>query len=47
MPRQLPSGRWLGCRHLKSSGELIGFDARKAAKAKDPSAGYTGHYHDH
>jgi hypothetical protein len=46
-PRRLPSGKFIGCRHLNARGESIGFDARKAAKAHDPAVGYTPHYHDH
>lgn len=46
-PRQLPSGRWVGCRHLKANGRLVGFNGKKAQEANDPVAGLVSHYHDH
>lgn len=44
-PRRLPSGKFIGCRHLNSRGEPAGFDPRKAARAKDPAFGFVAHWH--
>jgi hypothetical protein len=43
-PRQLPSGKFLGCRHLVD-GKIVGFDPRKAHKLRDPAQGFVAHYH--
>jgi hypothetical protein len=44
-PRRLPSGRYLGCRHLVY-GKSFGFNADKAEQAHDVGAGFVTHKHD-
>jgi hypothetical protein len=45
-PQRLKGGRYLGCRHLLEDGTLVGFDAKRAHKSKDPRAGAVTHHHD-
>jgi hypothetical protein len=39
-PRQLPSGRWIGCRHYVPTRQprWVGFDPKRALKFQDPAA---------
>jgi hypothetical protein len=41
----LPNGRWVGCRHLTADGKVVGFNAAKAHKSKDPAQGFVAHDH--
>jgi hypothetical protein len=45
-PRRLKGGRNIGCRHLTEDGRTVGFDPKRAQKARSPAAGLTAHHHD-